>query len=152
MHFFTVFLTFEVFDFWLVPKTSTNVFEHWFMDNPLLHLEQSYHLHCQSYRDEKPHLYLFYTNDLASLGGRWEIWELYTSNSKMFAARPAPLISFFNPFLLYLACISKTDTSSSKFLSRGSSRVVKWLLFHLPMQGVWVLSLAGQLKSHMPQG
>ena len=30
--------------------------------------------------------------------------------------------------------------------------VVQWLRVHLPMQGVQVQSLLGELKSHMPQG
>ena len=32
----------------------------------------------------------------------------------------------------------------------GTSLVVWWLRFHLPMKGVHVRSLVGELKSHMP--
>ena len=34
----------------------------------------------------------------------------------------------------------------------GTSLVVQWLRIHLPMQGTWVRSLIGELRSHMPQG
>ena len=34
----------------------------------------------------------------------------------------------------------------------GTSLVVQWLRLHLPMQGVWVWSLVGELRSHMPHG
>ena len=34
----------------------------------------------------------------------------------------------------------------------GTSLVVKWLRLRLPMQRVWVWSLAGHLRSHMPCG
>ena len=33
-----------------------------------------------------------------------------------------------------------------------TSQAVQWLLLHLPMQGVWVRSLVGELRSHMPCG
>ena len=33
-----------------------------------------------------------------------------------------------------------------------TSLVVQWLRVHLPMQGTWVLSLVGKLRSHMPWG
>ena len=36
--------------------------------------------------------------------------------------------------------------------SRGTSRVVQWFRICLPMQRTWVLSLFGELRSHMPQG
>ena len=38
-----------------------------------------------------------------------------------------------------------------KILS-GTSLVVQWLRIHLPMQGTWVRSLVGELRSHMPWG
>ena len=28
----------------------------------------------------------------------------------------------------------------------------QWLRIHLPMQGLWVRSLVGELRSHMPRG
>ena len=34
----------------------------------------------------------------------------------------------------------------------GTSLAVQWLRFHLPMKGVQVQSLVGELRSHMPQG
>ena len=34
----------------------------------------------------------------------------------------------------------------------GTSLVVQWLRLHLPMQGVWVQSLVGELRSHMLLG
>ena len=37
-------------------------------------------------------------------------------------------------------------------LSRGTSLAVQWLIIRLPMQGTWVRSLVGKLRSHMPQG
>ena len=30
--------------------------------------------------------------------------------------------------------------------------LVQWLRLRLPMQGVWVQSLVGELRSHMPRG
>ena len=80
------------------------------------------------------------------------LYRLFYANELLDLNSLPTLSNCIQPYLLYLVCISKIDTSSSKFLSRGSSLMVKWLLVHLPMQGVWVLSLAGQLKSHMPQG
>ena len=35
---------------------------------------------------------------------------------------------------------------------RGASLAVQWLRLCLPMQGVQVQSLVGQLRSHMPRG
>ena len=32
----------------------------------------------------------------------------------------------------------------------GTSPVVKWLIIHLPTQGMWVQPLAGKLRFHMP--
>ena len=34
----------------------------------------------------------------------------------------------------------------------GTSLAVQWLRICLPMQGVWVRSLVGELRSHMPHG
>ena len=34
----------------------------------------------------------------------------------------------------------------------GTSLVFQWLRIHLPMQGTWVRSLVGELRSHMLQG
>ena len=34
----------------------------------------------------------------------------------------------------------------------GTSLVVQWLRIHLPMQGTWVQSLVGELRSHKPLG
>ena len=33
----------------------------------------------------------------------------------------------------------------------GTSPVVQWLRIHLPIQGAWVQSLVGELRSHMPR-
>ena len=41
--------------------------------------------------------------------------------------------------------------SSSKTLISGTSLVVQLLRIHLPMQGMWVQSLVGELRSHMPR-
>ena len=35
-------------------------------------------------------------------------------------------------------------------VSQGTSPVVQWLRLCLPMQGVWVQSLVGELRFHMP--
>ena len=37
-------------------------------------------------------------------------------------------------------------------ISRGISLVVQWLRLCLPMQGMRVQSLVGELRSHKPQG
>ena len=34
----------------------------------------------------------------------------------------------------------------------GTSLVVQWIRLHLPMQGVRVQSLVGELRSHVPRG
>ena len=34
----------------------------------------------------------------------------------------------------------------------GTSLVVQWLRLHHSIRGMWVQSLAGTLRSHMPQG
>ena len=39
-----------------------------------------------------------------------------------------------------------------KETSIGTSLVVLWLRFHLPVQGLWVWSLVRELGSHMPRG
>ena len=35
---------------------------------------------------------------------------------------------------------------------QGTSLAVQWLRLHLPMQEVWVQSLGGELRFHMPHG
>ena len=37
-----------------------------------------------------------------------------------------------------------------KKLLCSTSLVVHWLKIHFPMQGTWVQSLVGELRSHMP--
>ena len=39
-----------------------------------------------------------------------------------------------------------------KITVQGTSLVVQWLRLHLPMQGAWVQSLVGELRSHMLSG
>ena len=41
---------------------------------------------------------------------------------------------------------------SLKIKDAGTSLAVQWLRLRLPMQGVWVQSLVGELGSHMPHG
>ena len=41
---------------------------------------------------------------------------------------------------------------SKEAVCDGTSLVVQWLRLRLPMQGVWVRSLVGELRSHMPPG
>ena len=38
---------------------------------------------------------------------------------------------------------------SVKMVLLGTSLVIQWLRLHLPMQGVWIWSLVGELRSHM---
>ena len=47
-------------------------------------------------------------------------------------------------FLLIHSFIQNTFT--------GTSLAVQWLGLRLPMQGVWVRSLVGEIRSHMPHG
>ena len=35
--------------------------------------------------------------------------------------------------------------------AKGTTLVVQWLKIHLATQGIWVQSLVGELRSHMPQ-
>ena len=42
--------------------------------------------------------------------------------------------------------------SKKKYIYLGTSLAVQWLRLPLPMQGVWVWSLVGELRSHMPHG
>ena len=39
-----------------------------------------------------------------------------------------------------------------KITVEGTFLVVQWLRLHLPMQGAWVQSLLGKLRSHMLNG
>ena len=39
-----------------------------------------------------------------------------------------------------------------KELIHGTSLVVQWLRIHLPMKGIWVPSLARELRPHVPWG
>ena len=43
------------------------------------------------------------------------------------------------------------DWIGAKVDARGTSLVVQWLRIRLPMQGMWVRSLVGELGSHMLQ-
>ena len=52
----------------------------------------------------------------------------------------------------------KNDETPSKDLKQGmtsmhleTSLVVQWLRICLPVQGMWVQSLVGELRSHMPR-
>ena len=48
--------------------------------------------------------------------------------------------------------VSKASLATPfKTLSLGTSLVVQWLRHRLPMQGVQVQSLVGELRSHMPR-
>ena len=40
---------------------------------------------------------------------------------------------------------------SVKMVLLGTSLVIQWLRLPLPMQGVWIWSLVGELRSHMSQ-
>ena len=75
------------------------------------------------------------------------IWEVYVQekwlnlnkNSKFYGVLSCLIPIFF------FSC-----TVALKINSLGTSLVVQWL--RLPMQGVWVRSLVGELGSHMPRG
>ena len=42
-----------------------------------------------------------------------------------------------------------TSMTRSEDLDPGTSLVVQWLRTCFPMEGIWVLSLAGELRPHM---
>ena len=44
------------------------------------------------------------------------------------------------------------DIMLSEISQTGTSLVVQWLGIHLPMEGMWVQSLVGDLRYHMPWG
>ena len=46
----------------------------------------------------------------------------------------------------------RVDWTSAKRTQEGLSLSVQWLQLHLPMQGVWVWPLGGELRSYMPRG
>ena len=48
--------------------------------------------------------------------------------------------------------MTKQQQSRMKNIPGGTSLVVQWLRPHLPMQGMKVQSLVGELRSHMPRG
>ena len=37
-------------------------------------------------------------------------------------------------------------------MAPGTCLVIQWLRLHLPIHGVWVWSLVGELTSHLPHG
>ena len=45
-----------------------------------------------------------------------------------------------------MVCVVSSQNHTDDFL------VVQWLRLCLPLQGLWVLSLVGELRFHMPQG
>ena len=51
-----------------------------------------------------------------------------------------------------IACGFFTNVVSALKKMRGPSLVVQWLRIQLPGQGMWVLSLVRERRSHMPQG
>ena len=62
-----------------------------------------------------------------------------------------------------LFCVTRTVLDTAKALGKylstelkmvceGTSLVVQWLRIRLPMQGMWVPPLVGELRSHMPWG
>ena len=48
--------------------------------------------------------------------------------------------------------LTKQEVYITKNLIIGTSLEVQWLRFNLPVQWVWVRSLVGELRSHMPCG
>ena len=57
--------------------------------------------------------------------------------------------------LLYIHTHTHTHIyifSKKKMLWKGTSLVVQWLRICIPMKGMWVQALVGELKSHMLQG
>ena len=54
---------------------------------------------------------------------------------------PSPVI-----LILSFSCIYQQSVKSSK----GGTPVVQWLRIRLAMQGTWVWSLVGELRSHVP--
>ena len=48
-----------------------------------------------------------------------------------------------------LLCTQKLKILIYKRL--GTSLAVQWLRLHLPMQGMWVQPLLGEIRSHMPR-
>ena len=54
-------------------------------------------------------------------------------------------------FELYSINLVWTEaTIDAEWQQGGTSLAVQWLKIHLPMQGMWVQSLVGELRSHIP--
>ena len=68
------------------------------------------------------------------------------------------------PVCVFCVCTSRMQSPGSRLQTpgedrepkmpvlqtrRGTSLAVQWLRLHLPMQGLWVRSLVGELRSHM---
>ena len=48
--------------------------------------------------------------------------------------------------------LNELKETMSKERKEGTSLVVQWLRIRFPMQGTWVRSLVGELRSHMLRG
>ena len=44
----------------------------------------------------------------------------------------------------------KEATIGAEWQKGGTSLAVQWLKIHLPVQGMWVQSLVGEFRSHIP--
>ena len=60
--------------------------------------------------------------------------------------------SKIHSFSVHFRCASELKYFQSQETHHRTSLVVQWLRHHLPMQGVWVWALIGELRSHMTHG
>ena len=51
-----------------------------------------------------------------------------------------------------ISCTVQKSSHIKKSVITGTSLVAQWLRIHLPMQGMKVRSLVGELRCHMAQG
>ena len=70
--------------------------------------------------------------------------------NKLFSSM-AFLQSSPKPFLSYLLWGASLSDRIKSGIVRASL-MIQWLRLHLPRQGVWVWSLVGEQRSHMPRG
>ena len=54
------------------------------------------------------------------------------------------------PYQLYTAFFFNNNNKKTSGFKKKISGMVQGLRIHLPMQGAWVQSLVGKLRSHMP--